>query len=91
MRVHPGARRPGLVGRLEDGSFKVAVAEPPEGGRANAAVVGLVAAALGLRPRQVRVVRGAAARVKLLEIEGLGEGEMARRLAAALDEGGHGQ
>ena len=38
VRVHPGARRPGLVGRLADGSVKLAVAEPPEGGRANRAV-----------------------------------------------------
>ncbi len=38
VRVHPGAQRPGLVGRLADGSLKVAVAEAPEGGRANRAV-----------------------------------------------------
>ena len=64
VRVHPGAQRQGLVGRLADGSLKVAVAEAPEGGRANRAVEVLVAGVLSLRRTQVKVVGGAAARLK---------------------------
>ena len=84
VRVHPGAQRPGLVGRLADGSLKLAVAEAPEGGRANRAVEVLVAGVLALRRTQVTVVGGAAARLKQLEIEGLDAAEVERRLAAAL-------
>jgi hypothetical protein len=84
VRVHPGARRPGLAGRLADGSLKVAVAEPPEGGRANRAVEELLAGALALRRGQVKVVGGAAARMKQVEIEGPDADEIERRLAAAL-------
>lgn len=84
VRVHPGARRPGLVGRLADGSVKLAVAEPPEGGRANRAVEEALAAALGLARSRVRVVGGAAARLKQVEIEGLDGPEAERRIAAAL-------
>lgn len=84
VRVHPGAHRPGLAGRLADGSVKVAVAEPPEGGRANRAVEAVLAAALGLARSRVRVVAGAAARLKQVEIEGLEEPEAERRIAAAL-------
>ena len=84
VRVHPGARRPGLVGRLADGSFKLAVAEAPEGGRANRAVEVLVAGALALRRTQVRVVGGAAARLKQIEIEGLDAAEVERRIVEAL-------
>ena len=83
VRVHPGARRPGLVGRLADGSLKVAVAEPPEGGRANRAVEALVAEALALPRGQVKVVAGASSRLKLVEIEGTAQ-EIERRIAAAL-------
>jgi uncharacterized protein len=84
VRVHPGARRPGLVGRLADGSLKVAVAEAPEGGRANRAVEVLVAGALSLRRDQVKVVGGAAARLKQVEIESLDAAEVGRRIAEAL-------
>lgn len=93
VRVHPGARRPGLVGRLADGSLKVAVAEAPEGGRANRAVETLVAGALSLRRAQVRVVVGAAARLKQIEIEGLDAAEVERRIVEALagTQGRHGR
>ena len=84
VRVHPGAQRPGLVGRLADGSLKVAVAEAPEGGRANRAVEALVAGVLSLRRTQVKVVGGAAARLKQIEIEGLGAAEVECRIAGAL-------
>jgi uncharacterized protein YggU (UPF0235/DUF167 family) len=85
VRVHHGAQRPGLVGRLADGSLKVAVAEAPEGGRANRAVEVLVAGLLALRRTQVSVVGGAAARLKQVEVEGLDAAETERRLAAALE------
>jgi len=83
IRVQPGARRGGLAGRLADGTWKLAVTAPPEDGRANAAVVELMAELLGLKPRQVRVTRGAGSRSKAIEIEGLAADEVERRLAAA--------
>ncbi len=88
VRVHPGARRPGLAGWMDDGTLKVAVAAPPEGGRANAAVVALLAAALGVPRRQVSVARGASSRGKTIEIDGLDGAEVRRRLDAALEEHG---
>jgi uncharacterized protein len=95
VRVHPGARRPGLVGRMADGSLKVAVAEAPEGGRANRAVEELLAESLGLGRGRVKVVSGATSRRKQVEIEGLDEAELERRIAratgAAPRGGEHGQ
>lgn len=84
VRVQPGARRDALVGRLETGEWKVAVTAPPEDGRANAAVVELLAALLGVKRRQVNVVRGQSARAKQVEIAGLAPADADRRLAAAL-------
>jgi uncharacterized protein len=86
VRVHPGAQRPGLAGRLADGALKVAVAAPPEDGRANRAVEALLAEVLGLRRAQVRVVGGAATRLKHVEIVGLDAAEVQRRIAGALGE-----
>ncbi len=84
VRVQPGARRNALLGRLESGEWKVAVVAPPEEGRANDAVVELVAELLGVKRRQVTVARGHAARSKLIEVTGVDTEEAGRRLAAAL-------
>ena len=48
------------------------VREPPADGRANAAVVRAVARWAGVAPSQVTIVSGAAARHKLIEIQGEG-------------------
>lgn len=51
------------------GELFVRVTAPPDEGRANAAVCKVVAAALGVPKSAVTVVRGRAARVKLLEVD----------------------
>lgn len=84
VRVHPGARRHGLLGRLASGEWKVAVSAPPEGGRANEAVVELLAGLLGVKRGQMKVTRGLSSRAKTVEVTGLETGEAGQRLAAAL-------
>lgn len=84
VRVQPGARRNAMVERLANGEWKLAVSAPPEGGRANEAVVELLAEMLGVKRRQVSVARGASSRSKTVEVTGLDPGEAERRLAAAL-------
>ena len=69
VKAVPGASREALAGVLGD-RLKVRVAEPPEGGRANAAICALVARTLGLRPRQVAVQAGHASAEKTLRIDG---------------------
>ena len=84
VRVQPGARRDALVGRLESGEWKLAVVAPPEDGRANDAVVELVAVLLGVKRRQVTVARGQSSRVKQVEVTGLSTAAAERKLEAAL-------
>ena len=79
MTVSPGASRTELVGRHGDG-WKARVAAPPERGRANEALVELIAAALEVPARSVRVVAGHRGRAKVVEIDALDLGEVARRL-----------
>ncbi len=75
--MQPGARRSGLAG-WHGGVPRVAVTAPPADGAANQAVVATLAAALGLRPRQVRLVRGRSSRAKVVEIEGLDAAQLHR-------------
>ena len=82
IRVAPGAKRDRIVG-LHGDALKVAVRQPPEGGRANKAVCRLVADALDLAPRDVTVQRGATARDKVLHIAGV-DAETLRSQVAAL-------
>jgi len=81
VRVAPGAAREGILGPHGD-TLKVAVRAPPEKGRANEAVTRLLAAALGARPRDVEVVKGAAGRDKVVRFRGWSEEELRARLAA---------
>ena len=82
VRVVPGARQSSFVGRHGDG-WRVRVAAPPEDGRANAAVIDLIASALGVEPRRVTIVRGHTARDKVIEVDGLAADEAAERLTRA--------
>jgi uncharacterized protein (TIGR00251 family) len=72
LRVHasPGAGRSAVTGRHGD-AVKVRVAAPPVDGRANAALVELLATELGLEPADVALVSGATARTKRFRLGGL--------------------
>lgn len=82
LRVSPGARRSELVGRHGDG-WKVRVTAPPEDGRANDAVLALLASRLALPRRSVSIVSGHAAREKVVRLEGIDRAESERRLEGA--------
>ncbi|HVO01600.1 MAG TPA: DUF167 domain-containing protein [Candidatus Cybelea sp.] len=73
LKVQPKARRQridGLAPDPEGVALRVAVAAPPEDGKANAAVIALLADELGVAKAAISVVNGAADRRKLVEIRG---------------------
>ncbi|HUM02075.1 MAG TPA: DUF167 domain-containing protein [Thermoanaerobaculia bacterium] len=80
LRVSAGASRPGLSG-VHGGALKLAVAAPPEKGKANRAVVRLVADAFGLGPRDVEIVAGETSPDKVVYLP-LAPEEATRRWAA---------
>ncbi|HTZ07285.1 MAG TPA: DUF167 domain-containing protein [Gaiellaceae bacterium] len=82
LRVIPGAPSDGIVGRHGE-AWKVRVAAPPEDGRANDAVVRLLARTLGVARGDVTLVAGHGSRDKVVELTGLEPDEVDRRLEEA--------
>jgi uncharacterized protein YggU (UPF0235/DUF167 family) len=64
----------------------VRVSAPPIDGRANGAVGGLLAEALGVRRSAVVIVRGERGRDKIVRVVGLGARELESRLARIVTE-----
>lgn len=79
VKVVPGASRSRVMGRLGD-RLKVAVAAPPERGAANAELCRVLAARLGRRPADLRVVAGATSPQKTVEVPAADLDEVRRHL-----------
>jgi uncharacterized protein len=82
LRVAPGAAKAAVVGRHGD-AWKVRVAAAPERGKANDAVLELLAETLALPRANVTLVSGGGSRDKVVELAGLAPEEIERRLAMA--------
>jgi len=67
LRVKPGARKTAIVG-VHGGALKLAVAAAPEKGKANRAVIQLLAEALALPASAVTIVAGDTSQDKVAEI-----------------------
>jgi uncharacterized protein len=65
---------------LDDGSVHVRVTAPPADGAANQSVVRVLADALGVAPSRLRIVSGATARRKVVEVSGMTQDQLAPRL-----------
>jgi uncharacterized protein YggU (UPF0235/DUF167 family) len=66
VRVTPGARIEAL--EIAEGRLIAKVRAKPEDGKANAAVIDLVARGLGMAPSRVTLLKGATSREKLLNV-----------------------
>ncbi len=83
MRVIPGAKKD-LVAGEENGRLKVRLQAPPVEGKANKALVRLLARRLGLSRGRVRLVRGARSRDKMVLLAGVSMPRARRLLEEAL-------
>lgn len=70
VKVVPGASRSRVMGLLGD-ALKVQVAAPPEKGKANAAVIELIAGALGVAAKAVEIVAGQTTPNKRVKVSGV--------------------
>ena len=80
VKVVPGSSRDQVVGVLGD-ALKIATSAAAEKGKANAAVAKLLAGALGLDARSVRLHAGRTSPRKEFLVVGLSAAEVRRRLA----------
>lgn len=84
VRLTPSGGADRIDGRALDDSgpyLKARVRAVPEDGKANAALVALIAKALGVATTSVTIARGATSRIKMLEIEGARESDSATFIA----------
>jgi len=81
VRAQPGARKQGYLG-LVGCEAKLAVSAPPEDGKANEALVELVASLFGLRKSSITLVQGKSSRQKRFLIEGMGLDQAKERWAS---------
>jgi uncharacterized protein (TIGR00251 family) len=80
VRVQPGGRRNEVLGFAGE-VLRVKVTARPVEGKANTAVVELLALALGVRSARISLVRGHRSRDKMLVVENLTEEEVQRLLS----------
>ena len=81
VRVQPGASTDRIVGE-HDGALKVSITAPPERGRANAAIVRLLARTLEIRRNDIEILFGETNRDKQLLLAGISPEEVRKALSS---------
>jgi uncharacterized protein (TIGR00251 family) len=79
IKVHPRAKRTAITGRLGE-AYKLDLKAPPVDGKANEECIRFLAELIGVPRSAVRIVQGAAGRMKVVEIEGVEAAELERRI-----------
>jgi len=86
VRAHAGARRNAVRG-VQTGALAVSVTQAPEKGKANKAIVAVLADALGVRKSQFKLLTGETSSQKKFLVRGLSPDELATRIEQALPVG----
>ena len=86
VRAQPGASRSGIRGEQE-GMLKVGVTQVAEKGKANKALLSVLAKELGLRKSQLSLVAGETTQKKRLLVRDVSAVQLAERIAAVLTAG----
>jgi len=85
LQVQPGAGKEGVVGVHGD-ALKLRVVAPPESGRANEAVLSLLARRLGVDRSALRITAGETSRRKRVKISGMESAGLEKRLRLIVAE-----
>lgn len=83
VRAKAGAKADSVLDE-HNGALRVSVTAPPEGGKANEAIIRVLAGALGLRKAQLILVSGETAREKKFLVTGVSAHDLLNRIDAAL-------
>jgi uncharacterized protein len=82
VKVHPRARRSAVTGRFGE-AWKLDLAAPPVDGKANEECLRFFADLAGVPRSRVRIVTGSTSRIKSIEVEGMKQEELEKRMAEA--------
>jgi uncharacterized protein len=88
LRARPHSSRAAILWDPWRSAWIVRVRERAVGGKANEAILALLAEALSVQPSSLRWVHGGQATEKIAEVSGLSESEVARRLGVAAGASG---
>jgi len=81
VKVIPRSSRTEILGKEND-IYRMKLTAPPVEGKANKAVIELLAEKLGVPKREIEIVSGKTGRLKTIRIRGLTAGEVAQALKA---------
>jgi uncharacterized protein (TIGR00251 family) len=85
VRAQPGAKRNGITGE-HVGCLKVSVTQAPEKGKANAAIIKVLADDLSLKRSQISLVSGETASQKKFLVTEISIEELAKRITARVKQ-----
>ena len=80
MKVQPRAKVTRVAGRMGI-VYRLQLAAPPVDGKANEECIAFLAELAGVAKSRVRILSGLTSRMKVVEIDGIGQEEMERRLS----------
>ena len=80
VKVIPGASQNKIAGWIGD-AIKIRVQAPPEKGKANAAVISLLADFLDVPANQLSICAGHTSQNKVVEVQGISDAELIHKLA----------
>lgn len=86
VRAQPGARANGIRGEHQ-GALKVSVTQAPEKGKANKAIIEVLAKTLGLARSQIQLLSGDTSHDKKFVVSGIDADELQRRIGESLPSG----
>lgn len=84
VQAQPAARQDGITG-VHNGRLKVACTQAPEKGKANKALIKIVAGALQVKRSQIQLHTGEAASKKVFLIKDIDAADLEKRIAAILN------
>ncbi|MEK7785748.1 MAG: DUF167 domain-containing protein [Chloroflexota bacterium] len=88
IKVTPRARKNEIVGVMADGTLKIRVTAPPVGGKANEAVIELLADVLNVPKSKIEIVAGETSTQKLVSIADVTPAQVEELLRSVAREDG---
>ena len=85
VKAHPGARRNGITGTF-DGALRIAVTQAPEKGKANSAIIQILADALKIGPKRIELLSGQTSNLKRMLVRGISAVDLLKQLYQILKD-----